>query len=234
MRLALAALAAAFALGCTQESAAPRDPSLDARARAADTPAPQAPTIPPGSPRVAFLGDSITAGLHLPSELAFPAVLQRDFAAEGLPFELVNAGRSGDTSADGVRRIESLLQSSPDVVVIELGGNDGLRGQPTEVIDANLRSIVYKCRAKYARVLLLGVQLPASLGSEYVAQFEELYLRLSRQLSVSFVPKFMDGVGGVPTMNLPDGLHPTAKGHERIARNVAPGLREVLNELGRR
>ncbi|MBM3987694.1 MAG: arylesterase [Planctomycetes bacterium] len=236
MRLALAALALAFALGCKEEPSPSRDQPLDGPARTteAPAPAPKAPEIPPGSPKVAFLGDSITAGLHLSSEFAFPAVLQRDFAAAGMPFELVNAGVSGDTSAGGHRRIDFLLQSKPDIVVIELGGNDGLRGQPAEVVDANLRSIVYKCRAKYARVLLLGVQLPVSLGSEYVTQFEELYPCISRQLSVSFVPNFMDGVGGVPTMNLPDGLHPTAKGHERIAQNVAPGLREVLNELGRR
>lgn len=236
MRLVVAALALVLAFGCKEESAPPRNLPLDGPARTVEAPpsGPKVPEIPPGSPKVAFLGDSITAGLHLSADLAFPAVLQREFAAAGMPFELVNAGVSGDTSSGGERRIDFLLQSKPDVVVIELGGNDGLRGQPAEVVDANLRSIVYKCRAAYAKVLLLGVQLPTSLGSEYVTQFEALYPRLSAQLSVSFVPKFMDGVGGDPAMNLPDGLHPTAKGHERIAQNVAPGLREVLNELGRR
>jgi acyl-CoA thioesterase-1 len=236
MRLAFAALALAFVLGCKEEPATPRDLPLEGPARTSEVapPAPKAPEIPPGSPKVAFLGDSITAGLHLSADLAFPAVLQREFAAAGMPFELINAGISGDTSSGGERRVDFLLQSKPDIVVVELGGNDGLRGQPVEVVDANLRSIVYKCRAKYAKVLLLGVQLPTSLGSDYVTQFEALYPRLATQLSVSFVPNFMEGVGGDPAMNLPDGLHPTAKGHERLAHNITAGLREVLEELGPR
>jgi acyl-CoA thioesterase-1 len=233
MRFSVAVLALGFALACKDERPPQRNLPGDGPARV-ETPAPKAPEIPPGSPTVVFLGDSITAGLHLAADLAFPAVLQRELAAEGLPFVLVNAGVSGDTSSGGETRIDYILENKPDLVVIELGGNDGLRGQPTDVVDANLRSLIYKCRAKYVPVILLGVQLPPSLGPDYVAQFDALFPRLAAQESVPFVPKFMEGVGGVPEMNLPDGLHPTAKGHERIARNVLPKLREELKRLPKR
>ncbi|MDZ4772393.1 MAG: arylesterase [Planctomycetota bacterium] len=187
------------------------------------------PTIPADAPVVVFLGDSIAAGLHLPANQAFPAVLQADLAARGIPFRLVNAGVSGDTSAGGLARIDWILkQQTPAVVVVELGGNDGLRGQELASIEANLRAIITQCRDAGAKVLLLGMRIPPSYGKEYSDGFAALYNRLANEMSIAFAPHFMDRVGGVADLTLPDGLHPTARGHELLAENVAPKLTEVL------
>ena len=186
------------------------------------------PAIPDDAPKVVFLGDSISAGLHLEPGQAFPAVLQRTLAAEGLPFRLVNAGVSGDTSAGGLRRLDWLLEQAPDVLVLELGGNDGLRGQPLEEIEARLRVIVQRSQEAGARVLLLGVRMPPSLGAEYASGFEAIYSRLAEELGCDFVPYFMEGTAGVAGRMLDDGIHPSAAGHERLAENVAPALRELL------
>lgn len=188
-----------------------------------------APAIPADAPLVVFLGDSISAGLHLRADQAFPAVLQRELARTGRTFRLVNAGVSGDTSAGGTQRIDWLLKQKPAVVVVELGGNDGLRGQDVAVIEANLRTIVQKTRDAGARVLLLGVQLPTNYGRAYTESFAAIYPRIAADLGVPFVPHFMDRVGGHPEFTLEDGLHPTARGHELLAENVAPGLGEVLD-----
>ncbi len=176
---------------------------------------------------MAFVGDSIGAGLHLAEHQAFPAVLQARLAADGLPFHLVNASESGRTTAGGVTALSWVLRSDPDVVVIELGGNDGLRGVELEDVERNLRALVAKAREHGAQPLLLGVRLPPNYG-EYGARFDALYPRLADELDVPFVPSFMDEVGGVPELNLPDGLHPTAAGHERLADNVQAALAELV------
>ncbi len=194
-------------------------------------PAPAAPEIPADAPKVVFLGDSIAAGLHLEPSEAFPAVVQRLLAAEGRLFRLVNAGVSGDTSAGGLRRLDWLLNQEPDVLVLELGGNDGLRGQDPAEIEGRLRAIATRAREAGARVLLLGVRLPPSLGRDYVRAFEELYPRLAEELGLAYLPAFMDGVGGVAGMMLDDGIHPSRAGHARIAERVAPALGELLEAL---
>lgn len=187
------------------------------------------PAIPAAAPVVVFLGDSIAAGLHLPASQAFPAVLQAELAAQGMPFRLVNAGVSGDTSAGGLARIDWVLkQQKPAVVVVELGGNDGLRGQDLTSIESNLRAIVSKCRDANAKVLLLGMRIPPSYGKEYSDGFAALYSRIASEMSLAFVPYFMDRVGGIADLTLPDGLHPTARGHELLAENVMPRLAEML------
>jgi acyl-CoA thioesterase-1 len=188
-----------------------------------------APVIPADAPVVVFLGDSISAGLHLPADQAFPAVLQSELAAAGHPFRLVNAGVSGDTSAGGLARIDWIVKQKPAVVVVELGGNDALRGQELAAIESNLRGIVTRARESGAKVLLLGVRIPPSYGRAYSDGFAELYARIARDMDVPLVPYFMQGVGGVPEMMLPDGLHPTARGHALLAGNVAPKLVEVLS-----
>jgi acyl-CoA thioesterase-1 len=179
-------------------------------------------------PLVLFLGDSLSAGLNLPAEQAFPAVLQRQLAAEGVPSRLINAGVSGDTTAGGLRRLDWLLKQRPDWVVVELGGNDGLRGLPLESIEQNLRAIVERARAGGARVLLLGLCLPANYGRDYGQRFEALYARLAEELELPFVPCFLEGVGGVAELNFSDGIHPTAEGHVKLAEKLAPVLRELL------
>jgi acyl-CoA thioesterase-1 len=229
-------LAAPLVGACSDGGAsAPAPAALPGEAPAADAGAlaAAAPEVPADAPLVVFLGDSIAAGLHLSASEAFPAVLQRELVELDLPFRLVNAGVSGDTSAGGLRRVDWILRQAPDVVVVELGGNDGLRGQSPEGVEANLREIVARCRAAGAEVLLLGVRLPPSLGPDYVAAFDALYPRLAGELDLAFVPHFLDGVGGVPELNLEDGLHPTAEGHRRIAERVAPALASLLGRIER-
>jgi acyl-CoA thioesterase-1 len=204
------------------------------RAAAKEPPLPPAPMqtepVPTAAlgPKVAFLGDSISAGLHLAADQAFPAVLQRKLAEHGLTFDLVNAGVSGDTSAGGLRRVDWLLKQHPRVIVIELGGNDGLRGIPVAVTEQNLRAIVTKIRQAGAAVLLLGMRIPPSVGVAYAEQFAAIYPRLATELGVAFVPFFMEGVAGVPELNLEDGIHPTAAGHERIAAGLVEPLQKLL------
>lgn len=189
-----------------------------------------APAAAQSGPKVVFLGDSLSAGLHLSAEQAFPALLQRRFVAMGLPFQLVNAGVSGDTSAGGLRRTDWLLRQKPAILVLELGANDGLRGIPVANVEANLRAIVQKVQDQGAKVLLLGMRIPPSYGAEYSAEFAVMYERLAAELKLPNVPFFMQGVAGVAALNLEDGLHPTAQGHELLANNVAGALELLLRE----
>jgi len=228
----LSSLLLLFSLvGCSpeRESAAPAGPGdgwAGEEAGAFD-----APEIPAGAPRVVFLGDSISAGLHLEADLAFPAELQRRMVERGLPFELVNAGVSGDTTSGGRARLDWILRQNPQVVVVELGGNDGLRGIELELIEDNLRGIVEGARAAGAVPLLLGMQMPPSYGDAYAQGFRALYGELAEELGVPFVEQFLDGVGGVRKLNLPDGIHPNAAGHRGLADNVEGALAEVLEGL---
>jgi acyl-CoA thioesterase-1 len=183
--------------------------------------------IPAEAPVVLFMGDSIGAGLHLAAHQAFPALLQRRLFEDGLPFHLVNASESGRTSAGGASAIAWSLRREPNVVVIELGGNDGLRNIPLADVEANLAAMIEAAQASGAKVLLLGVRMPPNYG-EYGAEFDAMYPRLVERFDLAFVPFFMDGVGGVPSLNLPDGLHPTAAGHEKLADNVESALRALL------
>jgi len=209
-------------------SAAPAAPAAPGATGTAAPERAATPEIPADAPRVAFLGDSISAGLHLPRDEAFPAVLQRELAAMGVPFRLVNGGVSGDTTAGGLRRVDWLLRQDPAVVVVELGGNDGLRGVPLDEVERNLRGILGRIRESGARALLLGMRIPPNYGREYSEGFAALYARLGRELDVPTIPFFMEGVAGDPELNLPDGIHPTTEGHERLAETVLPRLRELL------
>lgn len=179
-------------------------------------------------PTVTFLGDSLTAGYGLEESLAFPALLEARFAAEDLPFRALNAGVSGDTSAGGLARLEWVLSAEPDVVVVELGPNDGLRGLDLEMTESNLRRIVTGARQAGARVLLVGMQIPPNYGPDYASRFEALFRRLAEELEVPLVPFLLQGVGGVARLNQPDGIHPTAEGQEVVADNVAPHLRALI------
>lgn len=220
----LSVLVVVAADGCGREpQQAPAPPAAPApapaRARDADEPA---------LPKVAFLGDSISAGLNLPAEEAFPLVLAARLRAQGAPFVPINAGVSGDTTAGGLRRIAFLLKQRPAVVVVELGANDGLRGVPLASIESNLRAILEQVRSAGAVPLLLGMRLPTSYGADYAEGFAAIYPRLAAELDVRFVPFFMEGVAGVPELNQEDALHPTAAGHRRLADNAQRALRDAL------
>ncbi|MEM7163843.1 MAG: arylesterase [Planctomycetota bacterium] len=190
---------------------------------------PTAPTAPATTgPLVAFLGDSITAGLHVDEAQAFPAVLATEMRSAGTPIRLLNAGRSGDTTAGGLGRVDWILAQKPDCVVVELGGNDGLRGQPIAAITENLRQILKRIRAAGATPLLLGMRIPTNYGGEYATEFAALYAALAAELQVAFVPFFMEGVAGDPALNLPDGIHPTVAGHRKLAQNLIEPVTAVV------
>ncbi|MEM7232031.1 MAG: arylesterase, partial [Planctomycetota bacterium] len=179
-------------------------------------------------PLVLFLGDSITAGLGVSEEEAYPAVIQGQLREAGLDLRVVNAGVSGDTTGGGLSRCDWLLKQGPKIVVLQLGANDAFRGQPVENVDSNLRSIIEKCRAAKARVLLLGMRIPPSYGKEYAESFDAVYPKLAVDSKVAFVPFFMKGVAGVHDFNQDDGIHPNVKGHVLLAKTVAPALKRLL------
>ncbi len=225
--LGLGALACGPAV--EERSAAPAPvataPALSSNPRGAALPAP-APAS--DRPLVVFLGDSLTAGLGLEVDLAFPALVEKRLADSGRPIRVLNAGVSGDTTAGGLRRVSWILKQEPDVVVVGLGANDGLRGLPLEETEKNLRSIVERVQAAGARVLLLGMQIPPNYGPEYAGGFAAMYPRVAGELGVPLVPFLLAGVGGDPALNQADGIHPTAEGQERVADNVLPYLEQIL------
>ncbi len=182
-------------------------------------------------PLVSFLGDSITAGLHLPADEAFPALLAKRFAAKGQPIRFVNAGLSGDTSSGGLRRLEWQLRQKPDIVVVELGANDGLRGIELDSVEANLRALVRRAQEAEALVLLLGMKIPGNYGLDYTRGFSAIYKRIAEDEDVPLIPFFMQSVVMEAGMMLPDGLHPSTVGHEALADTVEPALQELLDEL---
>lgn len=178
-----------------------------------------------------FLGDSLTAGFGVAETEAFPALVGERLRAGGNPVRVVNAGVSGDTSAGGLRRLDWVLDLDPDLLVVGLGANDGLRGQPVEALEANLRAIVNRARERGVEVVLLGMRLPPNLGDDYVRAFESVYPRLARELDVPLVPFLLDGVAARRSLNLEDGIHPNADGHRRLAENVAPAVERALASL---
>lgn len=181
------------------------------------------------------LGDSLAAGYGVDESQAFPALLQRAMDAASMRFDVVNAGVSGDTTAGGLRRLNWLLRRPADVVLLELGGNDGLRGLPIEATRSNLVSIVEGIRRKYpqARIVLAGMQMPPNLGEDYGRRFAGLFPEVAREKGLVLVPHLLEGVGGKPELNLPDQIHPTPAGHALVASNVWQVLKPVLESVAR-
>lgn len=179
------------------------------------------------------LGDSLAAGYGVEESQAFPALLRRWADEAGLGFEVVNAGVSGDTTAGGVRRLNWLLRRPVDVLLIELGGNDGLRGLAPETTRSNLVAIVDGARRKYpeVRVVLAGMQMPPNLGEDYGQRFAAVFPEIARDKGLTLIPHLLEGVGGKPEWNLPDLIHPTPAGHARVASNVWTVLEPVLRAL---
>ncbi len=186
----------------------------------------------PAPPRVAFLGDSLTAGLGVAESDAFPAVVARLLGEDGLAIRVVDAGVSGDTTAGGLARLDWVLRSDPGVVVVELGANDGLRGLDLARTEASLKRIVERASRGGRTVVLLGMHVPTNYGPEYTREFAAIYPRVASETGALLVPDFLDGVGGVAAMTQPDGLHPNAAGHRRLAKNLLPVLRKAV--LGRK
>ena len=200
----------------------------------------QAPTPSPEDPRggsrtltIAFLGDSLTAGLGLLSQEAYPQIVEDLFEAEGYgEVEVSNAGLSGDTTAGGLRRVEQVLSGNPEILVVALGGNDALRGLTVAQTYDNLNGIIEAAQNAGVDVLLVGMQAPTNLGEDYQATFRALYTRLARDHAayVKFIPFLLEGVAGVPELNQPDGIHPNAQGARKMAELLYPKLRDMVDQ----
>src|SRR5262249_55542326 len=173
---------------------------------------------------VAF-GDSLTAGLGVPADQAYPSLLAAKLNAEGYAYRVVNAGVSGETTAGGLRRVDWALRLAPQIVIVELGTNDALRGQDLATVRSNLDQIVGRFQAAGARVLIAGMRLPPNSGLRYATEFQRLYEDVAKQRRAPLMPFFLDGVGGNPRLNQADGIHPTAEGYRVIVDHLWPHLK---------
>jgi len=185
----------------------------------------------PGSPRIVFLGTSLTAGFGLedPAD-AYPAVIESRLREADLGYAVTNAGVSGDTSAGGLARLGSILRDSLAVLVVELGANDGLRGQSVEALRRNLGEIATRTATAYpdATIVLAGMEAPPNLGPEYTGAFRAVYPDLAEERGLALVPFLLDGVAGERAMNQDDGIHPNVEGHRRVAETVWAVLEGIL------
>ncbi|HYF39184.1 MAG TPA: arylesterase [Gemmatimonadales bacterium] len=179
---------------------------------------------------ILFLGTSLTAGYGLDPEQAFPALIQKKIDSAGLDFRVINAGVSGETSASALRRIDWLLQQPVSVLVVETGANDGLRGLSPDSLRSNIQAIFDQARRLQPSVqlVLLGMQMPPNYGRAYAQQFRSLYPALAEANGAVLVPFLLEGVGGVPALNQPDGVHPTAEGQRKMAETVWQVLEPML------
>jgi acyl-CoA thioesterase-1 len=202
-------------------------------------PARAAAALPDSAPPAAeahtvlFLGTSLTAGLGLPPEEAYPALIQQKIDSVGLPFHVINAGVSGETSAGAVRRVDWLLRQPFDVLVLETGANDMLRGFDLDSTEANIRGIVHRVRARHPDVpiVLAGMLAPPNLGADYATRFGEIYPRVAKEEHLVLIPFLLQGVGGVPSLNQADGIHPNQQGAKIVAANVWKVLEPVLRQV---
>jgi len=197
-----------------------------------DEPATNPPDKSSERPAVLFLGTSLTAGYGIDPAKAYPALIQQKIDAAGLPYRVINAGVSGETSAGAVRRVDWLMQQPVSVVVVETGANDGLRGLPIDSLRSNVDAILRRAHQLQprARLVLLGMKIPPNYGRAYSQQFESIYSQLARTHAATLVPFLLEGVGGVSALNQADGVHPTAEGQRRMAVTVWRVLEPVLKE----
>ena len=203
------------------------------QAKKADTTAPATKMpVPAQTPKknILFFGNSLTAAYQLSPEQGFTALIQQKIDSLHLPYTCVNAGLSGETTADGVNRLNWVLQQPVAIFVLELGGNDALRGLPVTESRKNLRAMLEKVKTKYpqCKLVIAGMQAPPNLGATYTNAFREMYPRLARDFNAALIPFLLDGVGGIPSLNLPDGIHPNPEGQKIVAGNVWKVLKPLL------
>ena len=182
---------------------------------------------------VLFLGDSLTAGYGIDPSQAFPALIQAKIDAKRWNIKVINAGQSGDTSAGGLARLDWLLKNHVNILVLELGANDGLRGLPVDVTRRNLQAIIDRTRQRYpqVKVVITGMKVPPNMGRDYGARFEAIFPALAKKNQGALIPFILEGVAGVHELNLPDGIHPTAEGHRVIAGNLWKTLEPLISSL---
>jgi acyl-CoA thioesterase I len=229
------------ALACLTLTACSREQPVE-QAAAPAPPAPAAPVAPAAPkpddsaarPKVVVLGDSLTAGLGLAPDEAYPALLQEKLRGAGYDWEVVNAGVSGDTSAAGLQRADWTLDQ-PDVriLVLELGANDGLRGLPVDEMTKNLAAIIERAQAKHVAVLLAGMEAPPNFGPDYTVSFREAYRDLARRYKVTLLPFLLDKVAGIASFNQADGIHPNVEGSRIVADTVWTALQPMMKAAAR-
>lgn len=182
-----------------------------------------------GAATILVLGDSLTAGHGLDGRDAFPSRLEAALRDVGSDVRVINGGVSGDTTAGGLARLDWSMRDKPDLVIVELGANDALRGLDPAATYRNLDRIVARIRARGARVLLAGMRAPPNMGAEYGNEFNAVFPELARQHNIAFYPFFLDGVAGIPALNLDDGMHPNARGVAVIVKRMLPAVRAALS-----
>lgn len=234
-------LALVFAAGCSIRDAA-CGPTQSAQQGQSD-PAGAAPKAitgeaamasQPGAIGIAFLGDSLTAGLGLLSNQTFPELIKEKFAADGFSVDVINGGISGDTSAGGLRRVEQLLEPNVRILVLALGANDALRGLTVTETRDNLRQIIDIAQMHGVQVMLCGMEAPTNLGEDYRTAFKAAYFDVLRsyQRQIEYVPFLLEGVAGKPELNQADGMHPNAEGSKIVADLLYPPLRKMVERIG--
>jgi acyl-CoA thioesterase-1 len=176
---------------------------------------------------VAF-GDSLTAGLGVAEGEAYPAVLERKIHESGFSYRVVNAGVSGETTAGGLRRVSWILQNKPEIVILELGANDGLRGLSHSETKKNLTEIIESLQREHVRIVLAGMRMPPNYGKEYTEAFEKIFPELAGRYHLTLIPFFLEGVAARSDLNQADGIHPTAMGYQKIVDNFWPRLEPLL------
>jgi acyl-CoA thioesterase-1 len=227
------ALLAVSLWACDQQIGKPapkiQGTSVDARPGTKSPPPSNAAPRPEERILVAF-GDSLTAGLGVSPEESYPARLQEKLLLSGYRYRVVNAGVSGDTTAGGLRRVEWVLKSKPDIVIVELGANDGLRGLDLKETRANLTTIIQRFLAADVKVVLAGMKLPPNYGADYARAFQSMYTELAKQQGIAMIPFFLDGVAAKTALNQADGIHPTGQGYAVIVTGLWPVVEPLLKK----
>ena len=223
----LVALACLGAAGCRGDS---KEPSAASR-EAANAAVPADPDAPPARPRIVAFGDSLTIGLGLLEQEAYPALLQNKINEAGYQFDVINAGVSGDTSAGGLRRLDWALEGDVKILIVAFGGNDGLRGLPVSQMKENLSGIIDRAREHNAVVILAGMEAPPNFGQEYATGFRQAFRDVALNKRVLFIPFLLNNVAGKPELNQADGIHPNQQGTQIVADTVWSVLEPLLDQM---
>ena len=213
----------ALASGCASEPEAARNPTT---IPAAAIPAASDPDLPV----ILAFGDSLTAGHGVDTEESYPAQLRAELDRRGYSYRVVNQGIDGDTTSGGIARLRGALDLAPQLVILELGGNDGLRGIPIGVARANLATMIEAFKEIGTRVVLAGLTLPRNYGPDYIRDFEDMFVELADEYGVDRIPFFLEDVAGVRSLNLPDGIHPTGEGYTIVVKNVLETIEPFLTK----
>lgn len=179
-------------------------------------------------PLIVAFGDSLTAGSGVAPEQSYPSQLQRLLDQSNYSYRVVNAGIGGNTSADGLSRLQSIIDLNPRLVVLELGANDGLRGLPIAAVRKNLETIIERLQAAGIPIILAGMYIPPNYGPEYSQQFHQMYVELAKKYQLALIPFILENVAGRPELNLDDGIHPTGQGYRVVAKTVFEAIRPFL------